>query len=103
MTSDNERTNNYTTCLFTIATIWSRFWATVCKTVRPMISDRRLSCLSVCLFVTLMYCGQTVGRIKMKPGTQVGLALGHIVLDGDHGPTPPKGHSTAPIFGPYLL
>ena len=26
------------------------FWATVCKTVRPMLSDRCLSCLSVCLF-----------------------------------------------------
>jgi len=26
--------------------VWSNFWATVCKTVRPMRSDR---CLSVCL------------------------------------------------------
>ena len=26
----------------------SIFWATVCKTVRPMLSDRCLSCLSVC-------------------------------------------------------
>jgi len=25
-----------------------RFWATVCKTVCPMLSDRYLSCLSVC-------------------------------------------------------
>ena len=25
------------------------FWATVCKTVRPMLSDRCLSCTSVCL------------------------------------------------------
>jgi len=25
------------------------FWATVCKTVRPMLSDRCLSCLSVTL------------------------------------------------------
>jgi len=31
--------------------IWrfSDFWATVCKTVRPMLSVRCLSCLSVCL------------------------------------------------------
>jgi len=35
-------------------------WATVCKTVRPMLSDRCLSCLS-CLHVTLVYCGQTAG------------------------------------------
>jgi len=34
------------------------FWATVCKTVRPTLSDR---CLSVCLSVTLVYCDQTVG------------------------------------------
>ena len=31
------------------------FWATVYKTVRPMLSERCLSCLSV----TLVYCGQT--------------------------------------------
>jgi len=38
------------------------FWATVCKTVRPMLSNRVvLSVLSVCLSVTLVYCGQTVG------------------------------------------
>jgi len=56
----------------------------------------------VCLSVTLVYCGQTVGWIKMKLGVQVGLGPGHIVLDGDPAPPPPKGHST-PIFGPYLL
>jgi len=32
-------------------------------------------CLSV-LSVTFVYCGQTVGRIKMKLSTQVGLGLG---------------------------
>ena len=43
------------------------FWATVCKTVRPMLSVRCpvLSCLSV----TLVHCAQTVGQIKMKLGT----------------------------------
>jgi len=43
------------------------------------------------LSVTLVYCGQTVERIKMKLGTQVGLGPGHIVLDGDPAPPPPKG------------
>jgi len=33
-----------------------------------------LFCLSV-LSVTLVYCGQTVGSIKMKYGTEVGLGL----------------------------
>jgi len=68
--------------------IWAlpcSFRATVCKTVRPMLSDR-LSCLSVLsvfLSVTLVYCGQTVAWIKMKLGMQEGLGPGHIVLDGD--------------------
>jgi len=45
-------------CLVIIAIIWARrtgwvqgvhsFWATVCKTVRPMLSDRCVSVLSVC-------------------------------------------------------
>jgi len=40
-----------------------------------------------------VYCGQTVGWIKMKLGTQVGLSPGHIMVDGDPAPPPPKGHS----------
>jgi len=52
--------------------------------------------------VMLVYCGQTVGRIKMKLGMQVGLGPSHIVLGGDPAAPPPKGH-TPPIFGPYLL
>jgi len=53
--------------------------------------------LSVCILsVTLVYCGQTVGQIKMKVGVPVGLGPGHIVLDGDHAPTPQRG--TAPNF-----
>jgi len=35
------------------------------------------------LSATLVYCGQTAGRIKTKLGTQVGLGPGHNVLDGD--------------------
>ena len=51
-----------------------------------------LSC-SVCLSVTLVYCGQTVGYIQMKLGMQV---------DGDPAPPPTKGHSPL-IFSPYLF
>jgi len=36
----------------------------------------------------LVYCGQTVGWIKIKLGMEVGLGPGHSVLDGD--PAPPK-------------
>jgi len=59
--------------------------------VCPMLSDR---CLSVCqsvlsvMSVTLVYCGQTVERIKMKLGTQVGLGPVHIVLGGEPAPPP---------------
>ena len=61
-----------------------RFSVTVCKTVLPILLYR-----CPVLSVTLVYCGQTVGRIKMKLGVQVG--LGHIVLDGDPAPPPQKG------------
>ena len=44
------------------------------------------SCLSV-LSVTLVYCGQTVGWIRMPLGTEVGLGPGDILLDVD--PAPP--------------
>jgi len=60
-----------------------------------------LSVLSV-LSVTLVYCGQTVGWIKMKFGVQVGLGPGHIVLDGDpvllpKGTQPPPPQFSAPL------
>ena len=77
------------------------YWATVCKTVRPMLSHH---CLSVCLSVlsaTLVYCGQTVGRLKMKLGMQVGLGPGHIVLGKDPAPAPQRG--TAPNFRPISV
>ena len=76
------------------------FWATVCKTVRPILSDRCLSCL----YVTLVYCGQTVRWIKIKLGTQVGLGPGHNVLYGDpaSSPAPPK-RAESQIFGPRSL
>ena len=65
------------------------FWATVCKTTHPMLSDR---CLTVvCLSVTFVYCGQTVGWIKMPLSTEVGLGLGDIVLDGDPAPLTESG------------
>jgi len=41
-----------------------------------------LSVCPVCLSVALVDCGQTVGWIKMKLGTEVGLDPGDIVLDG---------------------
>jgi len=48
-------------------------------TVRPKLSDR----CPVSLSVRLVYCGQMVGWIKMKLGTEVGLGPGHTMLDAD--------------------
>ena len=40
------------------------------------------------MYVTLMYYGQAVGRIKMKLDVEVGLGPGQIVSDGDPDPLP---------------
>jgi len=48
-----------------------------------------------------VYCGQTVGRIKVELGVQRGLGPGHIVLDGD--PAPPPQRGTAPHFWPISV
>ena len=61
-------------------------------------------CMSVCLSACLSVCDvgvlwRTVGWIKMKLGTQVGLDPGHIVLDGNPAPLHQKGHSP-PILKP---
>ena len=37
-------------------------------------------------------CGQTVRRIKIPLGKEVGLGPGHIVLDGDPAPTAAPPH-----------
>ena len=67
-----------------------------------MLLVRCQSVYPVCLFMTLVYYGQTVGWIKMKHGTEVGLGPNRIVLDGD--PAHPPQRGTAPqIFGPCLL
>ena len=58
------------------------FWATVCKTVA--LCYRTVVCLSV----TSVCYGLTVGWIMMPLGTEVGLGLGDIVLDEDLAPSP---------------
>ena len=58
------------------------------------------------LSVMLMYCGQMIGRIKMKLGMQVGLGPGHIVFNGDPALPLQKKVGTAhpaSIFSPCLL
>jgi len=50
------------------------------------------------LYCIILYC-QTVGRIKMKLGMQVGLGAGHTVLNGDPA-HPNKEHS--PQFSAHV-
>jgi len=54
-----------------------------------------------CLSVMSMYCGQTVGWIKMLLGTEVGFSLGDIVLDGDPAP-PPMERAQHPHFSVHV-
>jgi len=63
-------------------------------TVRPMLSDRCLSCLSVSLVYWL--AKELDGsRCHLVLGTEIGLSPGDIVLDGDPGTTStPKGQSS---------
>ena len=44
-------------------------------------------------FSAHVYCGQTAVSIRIPLGTEVGLILGNIVLDGDVAPPPQKGNS----------
>ena len=67
-----------------------------------MLSDRCLSCPS-CLSVTLVYCGQTFGRIKMPLGTEVGSAQATFSGWGRSSTPPPCKKGAPPIFGPCVL
>ena len=77
---------------------FSTLWATVCKTVRPTLSDRCLSVLSVCNVGVLWPNGWTDQDIKL--GMQVGLGPGHTVIDGDPAPLPTGGRS--PQFSAHI-
>jgi len=66
----------------------TRFWATVSKTIRPMISNHCLAC--PVQSVTLVYCGQTVELLKMKLGMQVAQPRPHCFRWGLSSP-PQKG------------
>ena len=66
------------------------FWMTVTSNGSPYATEP-LSRLSV----TLVYCSQTVGWIKMPLSTEIGLGAGDIVLDGDPDASR-KGHRALP-------
>jgi len=72
---------------------------------RPFVKRFALCYRTVVLsFVseTLMYCGQTVGWIKVKLGTQVSIGLGYIVLDGEQLPSSLPQSDTATQFSAHI-
>jgi len=60
---------------------------------RPFVKQFALCYQTVVLSVMLVYCGQTVGWIKMKLSMQAGFSPSHTALDGD--PAPPTERGTA--------
>jgi len=77
------------------------YWATVCKTVRPMLLDRCLSCPVVQTKTDVGVLWPKVRWMKMPLGMEEGLGPGHIVLDGD--PASPRRDTAPKISGPCLL
>jgi len=81
-----------------------RFWATVTSiTVRPLPRDHSpLSPVSPLLSVALVYCGQTVGWIRMPLGMEVGFGPGDVVLDGNPAPPRKGAQQLAPHFSGHV-
>jgi len=73
-----------------------------CLSNRSLYAIGPLSVLPVC-DVTLMYCGQMVGWIKIPRGIEIGLGSCHIALDGDPASPSKTAQHPSPIFGPRLL
>ena len=64
---------------------------------------RPLSCHVCPVCDVVVYCGQTIGWIKMKLGTEEGLSPGDFVLDGDPAPLPKMGAEPPSNFRPMLI
>jgi len=54
-------------------------------------------------FSVYVYCGQSVGWIKMPLGMEIGHGPGHTVLDRDPAAPPPERGTAPPLFSPCLL
>ena len=76
--------NDYISCIVELSAMAGIFWRSFVK--RFALSCGTVVCLSL-LSVALVYCGQTVGWIRMPLCVEVGLGRSDIVLDGD--PAPP--------------
>jgi len=81
MTNDRQTLTSCSRFVVTVALSHLAFRRPLQVTVCPMLSDR-----CPVLSATLVYCSQTLGRIMMSLGIEVGLGPGHIVLDEDWAP-----------------
>ena len=54
-------------------------------------------------FLAHVYCGQTVGWMKLVPGMEVGLSPGDFVLDKDPAHSSKRGRSPLPNFWPISI
>jgi len=68
-------------------------------TFRRMVRDR---CPVCPVSVTLAYCGQAVGWIKMPVHTEVGLGASDIVLDGDPAPHGKRHRPNSPHLSAHV-
>jgi len=66
---------------------WRRFVKRFALCYRTVVCPLCLSCL--CCLVTLVYCDQMVGRIRVTLTLSMEVELGHIILDED--PALPNG------------
>ena len=84
-------------CL-TLMEILDKFWATITSNGSPCATG-----LLSCLTVTLVYCGQTAGWIRIPLGMEVGLGPDDIVLDGDPAFLTERRTAAPALFGPCLF
>jgi len=85
--------------------LWHHFWATVYKTVRPMLSDRWLSCLSVCMplcNVGILWPNGWTDQDETWHGSKPRFRP-HCVRWGPSFPPSQKRYTASPILGTWLL
>ena len=91
------------TVLYTVGLLNTAVYRPAVLIRRPFVERFTLCYRTVVLSVTLVYCDQTLGMIKMKLCMEAGLGPGHIVLGKDPAPLPQRGIAPPPNFRPAVL
>jgi len=85
--------------IFIHQTIWPQYTNVTDRTDRTVTQKRFALCYQTVICPVCLFCGQTVGWIKMKLRMQLSLGPATL-LDGDQAPPPPKAHS--PQFSAHI-